>query len=50
MRDDPDPPRSSRLNAASLSAKADDKLSRFAYVLTHIFQETRWNRTFRLVK
>jgi len=37
-------------NAASLSAKADDKLSRFAYVLTHIFQETRWNRTFRLVK
>ena len=26
------------------------KLARFAYVLTHIFQETRWQRTFRLVK
>jgi len=37
-------------NAASLTARTDDKLSRFAYVLTHIFQETRWSRTFRLVK
>ena len=28
----------------------DGRLMHFAYVLTHIFQETRWHRTFRLVK
>jgi len=26
-----------------------DKLYHFAYVVTHIFQITRWNRTLRLV-
>jgi signal peptidase I len=26
-----------------------DKLSRFAYIVTHLFQITRWDRTFRLV-
>jgi signal peptidase I len=26
-----------------------DTLTHFAYVLTHVFQATRWNRTFRLV-
>ncbi len=29
---------------------ADDTLSRFAYVLTHLFQFTRWDRTFRIVR
>jgi signal peptidase I len=29
---------------------ADDKLSRFAYALTHLWQQTRWQRTFRLVQ
>jgi signal peptidase I len=29
---------------------ADDKLSHFLYALTHIVQETRWDRTFRIVK
>jgi len=24
-------------------------LSHFAYVMTHVFQATRWHRTFRLV-
>jgi len=32
------------------SAFADDTLSRFAFVLTHLFQFTRWDRTFRIVK
>src|SRR5689334_13482447 len=27
-----------------------DKLFHFAYAVTHLFQITRWNRTFRLVK
>ncbi len=27
-----------------------DKLTNFAYAVTHVFQETRWHRTFRLVK
>ncbi len=27
-----------------------DKLTNFAYAVTHVFRETRWNRTFRLVK
>ncbi len=35
---------------AADSQWADDTLSRFAYVLTHIFQFTRWDRTFRIVK
>ena len=25
------------------------KLSRFVYIVTHLFQMTRWDRTFRLV-
>ena len=29
---------------------ADDKLSRFAYLLRHLWQQTRWQRTFRLVQ
>lgn len=29
---------------------ADDKLSRFAYLLSHLWQQTRWQRTFRLVQ
>ena len=33
-----------------MSDAPGDKLSRFAYVLTHIFQQTRWHRTLRLVK
>ncbi len=28
----------------------DDTLSRFAYVLTHLLQFTRWDRTFRIVR
>jgi signal peptidase I len=28
---------------------AGDKLFHFAYALTHVFQMTRWNRTFRIV-
>jgi len=28
---------------------ASDKLFRFGYALTHLFQMTRWDRTFRLV-
>jgi signal peptidase I len=31
------------------SSTAGDKLYRFAYALTHIFQITRWDRTFRRV-
>jgi signal peptidase I len=33
-----------------MSDAPGDKLSRFAYVLTHIFQQTRWQRTLRLVE
>ena len=29
---------------------ASDKLLSFAYTVTHLFQETRWNRTFRRVR
>jgi signal peptidase I len=29
---------------------SDDKLSHFLYALTHVLQETRWDRTFRIVK
>ena len=32
-----------------MSDSPGDKLARFAYVLTHIWQQTRWKRTFRLV-
>jgi hypothetical protein len=31
------------------AAAASDKLYRFAYEITHLFQLTRWERTFRLV-
>src|SRR5207302_7306177 len=34
--------------AGAVSASPGDKLSRFGYVLTHIIEATRWNRTFRL--
>ncbi len=34
----------------SAPSSAGDKLYRFAYVLTHIHQATRWDRTLRLVK
>jgi hypothetical protein len=30
------------------SPNAGDKLTRFAYAVTHLFQITRWDRTFRL--
>jgi signal peptidase I len=32
------------------SASAGDKLFHFAYAVAHLFQVTRWDRTFRLVK
>jgi signal peptidase I len=32
-----------------LSASPSDKLYRFAYAVSHLFQLTRWNRTFRVV-
>ena len=35
---------------ATVSETASDKLYRFAYAVTHIFQITRWDRTFRIVK
>jgi hypothetical protein len=35
---------------ASLSGAQDDRLSSFAYAVSHLFQDTRWNRTFRIVK
>ncbi len=31
------------------TATASDKISHFAYAITHLFQITRWNRTLRLV-
>jgi signal peptidase I len=36
-------------NDMPASPSAGDKLYHFAYALTHLFQITRWNRTFRLV-
>jgi len=33
----------------SASSRPGDKLYHFAYVLSHLFQITRWNRTFRLI-
>ena len=33
-----------------LSATPGDKLYHFAYAATHLFQMTRWDRTFRIVK
>ena len=39
-------PRSSAMVAATPS----DKLARFGYVLTHVLNATRWDRTFRLVR
>jgi len=33
----------------SASSVSSDKLYRFAYAVTHLFEITRWNRTFRLV-
>jgi signal peptidase I len=35
---------------AVASASIGDKLYHFAYMLTHLFQITRWNRTLRFVK
>ncbi len=32
------------------SAMADDTLSRFTFLLTHLLQFTRWDRTFRIVR
>jgi signal peptidase I len=32
------------------STSVSDKLFHFAYAVTHLFQITRWDRTFRLVK
>lgn len=34
---------------AATSASAGDKLSHFAYAITHLYQITRWDRTLRLV-
>jgi signal peptidase I len=42
IRSDEDP--------GATAANAGGKLTRFVFVLTHLFQETRWHRTFRLVK
>jgi len=33
----------------SAASRPGDKLYHFAYVLSHLFQITRWNRTFRLI-
>jgi signal peptidase I len=30
-------------------ASRENTVSHFAYILSHVFQATRWNRTFRLV-
>ncbi len=35
---------------AGTSTQASDRLTELAYAVTHMFQQTRWNRTFRLVK
>jgi len=34
----------------SAASRPGDKLYHFVYVLTHLFQITRWDRTFRLIK
>jgi signal peptidase I len=34
---------------ATAPSSVSDKLYHFAYVVTHVFQVTRWNRTLRLV-
>ena len=36
-------------NELPIAPSAGDKLYHFAYALTHLFQITRWDRTFRLV-
>ena len=36
--------------SSALPTSASDRLSRFGYVLTHLLEATRWDRTFRLVK
>ncbi len=35
---------------AAAADAPDDKITNFAYAVTHILRETRWNRTFRLVQ
>jgi signal peptidase I len=35
---------------APFATSASDKLYRFAYIVTHIWQDTRWRRTFRRVQ
>lgn len=37
-------------SVAMLSGSQGDRLSHFVYAVTHVFQDTRWNRTFRIVK
>ena len=37
-------------NDLAVTASPGDKLFHFAYAVTHLFQITRWDRTFRLVK
>ena len=39
-----------RHSGGAESAMADDTLSRFTFVVTHLLQFTRWDRTFRIVK
>ena len=36
--------------AAEVSSSRGDKLSAFLYGVTHLVQDTRWNRTFRIVR
>ena len=36
--------------SSALPTSASDRLSRFGYVLTHLLEATRWDRTLRLVK
>ncbi len=36
--------------ASAAGTEAGDRLTELAYAVTHVFQQTRWNRTFRLVK
>ncbi|PYX38065.1 MAG: signal peptidase I [Acidobacteria bacterium] len=36
-------------NDITVPASPSDKLYHFAYAVTHLFQITRWDRTFRLV-
>jgi len=37
-------------SAAEVSSAPGDKLSAFLYGVTHLVQDTRWNRTFRIVR